>query len=204
MERDQPASRPELPADQANSAPTMPAPAKKSRSPIERAVVWGVIFIGLAVVLIELRATYSLAADRDALLAAIDRSPTSVTESGAEKLITHYSQRESQSGLKANVLAASRVDTYKYGGLLKKRILYVYFGLKRRGHEQDVLEVTETPIRFYTPEEFGLGPDGKPSVPKTKQDHTMPNEKTDSERSAVTDEKSEQPDPVTQTAEEEK
>jgi hypothetical protein len=203
MDHDEPASRLELPADPANSAPTVPPPAKNPRSPVERAVVWGVILIGLVVLMVELRATYSLAADRDALLAAIDRSPTSVTESEAEKLITRYSQRESQSGLHANVLAASRVDTYKYGGLLKKRVLYVYYGLKRRGHEQDVLEVTETPIRFYTPEEFGLGPDGKP-VPKTKQDHTRPNEKTDSERSAVTDEKSERSNPVTQTAEEEK
>jgi len=204
MDHDNVSSQPAIPAGPMSATETTPVPVKKSRSPVERAIVWGVILVGLAVLIVEGRASYSLSADRDGLLAAIDKSSTPVTESQAEKLVTRFSHRESQTGLKPNVLAAPRVDIYAYTGLLKQRILYVYYGLKRPGHEQEVIEVTETPIRFYSPAEFGIGPDGKPLPGKPNnvdaknaaptESEAKTDEPADSADAATTDETPETPE----------
>ncbi|MSR56414.1 MAG: hypothetical protein EXS05_01920 [Planctomycetaceae bacterium] len=148
---------PEVPSANPPNAPA-PAPAtRKPRSPVERAIVWGVILLLLIVVLIEWRGSSGIKSDADAAHAAMEKSTKGyLTESELNQLVTRYSHRESQTGLTANEIAASRVDTFTYSGLLKKRMLYIYFGLPRAGHEQEVLQVGESPVRMYTPEDFGM------------------------------------------------
>ena len=125
---------------------------KKQRSAAERIIVRVLILALAGVAIVEYRAWRSLEADRKALLSAMDESTKGyVTESEVKALATRYSDLSTETGLKANLLSASRVDTYRYSGLLKNRVLYLYYGLPRRGHEQELLEVTETPVVFYPP-----------------------------------------------------
>lgn len=138
-------------ADTTRATANQTAPARKPRSKVERAIVWGVIAIGAGLVLTEglSRLRYSL--DFQALeeaVAAQDATDRGVVESQAKELMTSYSSYESQSGLRSNELASPRVDTYKYKGLLSERAIYVYYGHTRAGEEPEVLAVLREPVAF--------------------------------------------------------
>ncbi len=126
----------------------------KTRSPVERAIVWGVILVLLGVVLIEYRATSGMNADRESLIDAQEKT-TAVTESQVKSLVTHFSGHSSRSGLTMNSLSASQEDIYSYWGILKQRRLYVYFGVKKREEEErELLAVQEEPATFMTEKDF--------------------------------------------------
>jgi len=130
------------PVDAVHQVPTMDTPAAKRtvRSPVERRIVRGVIAVLVVIMLVELYAYYSFRSDYTAIAEA--RDADTVTESDVRRLITRYSSVESDPNLTANELVATREDIYRYWGLLKRRTLYVYYGVVVAGEkEAEVLDV---------------------------------------------------------------
>ncbi len=99
-------------SDAAKSSVNQPA---KTRSPVERAIVWGVILVLLGVVLIEYRSKSGIDADKKALEEAQETSDA-VTESRVKSLVNHASSHISRSDLTMNSLSASQEDIFAYGG----------------------------------------------------------------------------------------
>lgn len=124
-----------------------PATGKRPRSKVELAIVRGGILILFVVMLVELIASRRFQSDFTAAQEALGEGP--VTESDIKRLITRYSSVESNGDLKANRLVATREDTYWYRGLLKQRVLYVYYGVVLPSEkEADVLDVTVERTEF--------------------------------------------------------
>lgn len=160
-------------ADSAVSAPAQPdmtagtqkkaASGKRQRSKVELAIVRGGILILFVVMLLELLASRSFQADFAAAQGALGEGP--VTESDIKRLITNHSSVESNGNLTGNRLVATREDTYRYRGLLKQRVLYVYYGVVLpTDTEADVLDVTIEPTEFMRIERkssAGAGADAK-------------------------------------------
>jgi hypothetical protein len=130
----------------AMSEATTPAPAKPARSPVERAIVWGVIGLGVLVIAVEANAHLSHGAALAKLQAQLDENMNK--ESGMRK--SHVDQivgSKIPDVQKLNFLdtsmAASRVDIYTYPALLRSRKLYIYYGIdgKKPGQEAEVMEV---------------------------------------------------------------
>jgi hypothetical protein len=142
------------PSTAATSSPVpVPAPAagRKPRSKAERIVVWSVIVVGAALIATEglPRLRYTL--DFNALEGAVaeqESEDRGVVESQVKGLMTRHSSMESQPGLRSNELAAPRLDTYKYKGLVSERAIYVYYGHTLKGEEPEVLAVLRQPVAF--------------------------------------------------------
>lgn len=133
--------------DETAMNPKTVASGKKRRSKVELAIVRGGILILFVVMLMELTASRSFHSDFTAAQDALGAGP--VTESDIKRLITNYTSVESKTDLTANQLVASREDTYRYRGLLKQRILYVYYGVVlSMEKEAEVLDVTTEPTQF--------------------------------------------------------
>ena len=119
---------------------------KKPRSRVERIVVWSLISILAIVAGLEYWFGSAFTSDYNGILAAIEESnegDTNVTEAEVKQVLTKYSSYESQSNLKPNNLAASRVDTYTYRGFLKgPGVLYVYYGVPEPGDTTEVIKAT--------------------------------------------------------------
>lgn len=134
--------------DETATNPETAASGKKPRSKVELAIVRGGILILFVVMLVELWASRSFQSDFKAAQEALGEGV--VTESDIKRLITNYSSTESNGDLKANRLVATREDTYRYRGLMKQRILYVYYGVVLPNEkEADVLDVTIEPTQFF-------------------------------------------------------
>ncbi len=134
--------------DETRTATQPAAAGKKPRSKVERAIVWGGILILLGVMLVELTASRAFTSDFTAAQEALGNGP--VTESDIRQLITKHSSVESNPDLTANRLVATREDKYTYGGLLKERVLYVYYGVVLpHEKEADVLDVTLERTEFF-------------------------------------------------------
>jgi hypothetical protein len=136
-------------ADAAHQAPTTDTPVanRKTRSPVERRIVRGVIAVLVLVMLIELYAYFSFQSDYAAIAEA--RDTDTITESDVRRLVTRYSSVESDPNLTANELVATREDSYRYWGLLKRRTLYVYYGVVVAGEtEAEVLDVRPDRAEF--------------------------------------------------------
>ena len=124
---------------------------KRPRSKVELAIVRGGIVLLFVVMLVELVVSRSFQSDFAAAHEALGAGP--VTESDIKRLITQYSSVESNGDLKANRLVATREDTYRYRGLLKQRVLYVYYGVVHPTEkEAEVLDITVEPTEFATTE----------------------------------------------------
>lgn len=128
------------------SEATTPAPAKPARSPVERAIVWSVIGLGVLVIAVEANAHLSHGAALAKLQAQLDENMNK--ESGMRK--SHVDQivgSKIPDVQKLNFLdtsmAASRVDIYTYPAVLRSRKLYIYYGIdgKKPGQEAEVMEV---------------------------------------------------------------
>jgi hypothetical protein len=118
---------------------------KRPRSPIERGIVWGVIAVLLVAVAVELWDRRGFQADYHALTEALQAAESthdkSVTESDVKSLVRHHAEHTSEKGLSPNALSATRLDTYTYRGLVRRHVLYVYYGHHKADEEPDVISV---------------------------------------------------------------
>ncbi|MEZ6063941.1 MAG: hypothetical protein R3C19_26650 [Planctomycetaceae bacterium] len=145
---------------EASTTGTVPAKEKKPRHPVERVIVRGGILVLFGVMLIELMASRSFNSDFTAVHEALGEG--TVTESDIKRLVTRYSSVKSRPDLKANRLVATREDAYSYRGLLKRRVMYVYYGVVLRGEaEAEVLDATVEPTEFF---EFKPKPGTSPAA----------------------------------------
>jgi hypothetical protein len=124
---------------------------KKTRSPAERAIVWGAIAVGALLIATEgwprLRYSLDFHALDDAVISQ-DAENTGIVESKAKELVTRYTSHQTQANLPSNELASPRVDTYTYTGLISERKFYVYYGHHRGNEEPEVLAVRTEPVEF--------------------------------------------------------
>ena len=133
--------------DMAAGTQTTAADGKRPRSKVELVIVRGGIVLLFVVMLAEFVASRSFKSDFAGAHEALGAGP--VTESDIKRLITQYSSVESNGDLKANRLVATREDTYRYRGLLKQRVLYVYYGVVHPTEkEAEVLDITIEPTEF--------------------------------------------------------
>lgn len=128
------------------SAPKPPATPKPPRSPVERAIVWGVIGLGLLIIGIEANAHLSHTAALSKLQAQLDATlskDSGLTKKGVDQVVGNKTPESQKLGFLDTAMAASRVDIYTYPGLLRSRKLYVYYGIdgKLAGQEAEVMEV---------------------------------------------------------------
>lgn len=128
------------------SAPKPPAPPKPPRSPVERAIVWGVIGLGLLVIGVEANAHLSHTAALGKLQAQLDATlskDSGLTKKGVDQVVGNKTPETQKLGFLDTAMAAARVDIYTYPGLLRSRKLYVYYGIdgKLAGQEAEVMEV---------------------------------------------------------------
>ena len=123
-----------------------PAPAKPPRSPVERAIVWGVIGVGLLVIAVEANAHLAHAAALGKLRAKLDETvnvDTGVTKKHVDEIVGNKIPETQKLNFLDTAMAASRVDIYTYPALLRSRKLYIYYGIdgKLAVQEAEVMEV---------------------------------------------------------------
>ena len=114
---------------------------QKSRLPIERAIVWGLILVLLLVVVLEARARFGFSRSFKQLtqaLRAADSAAAEVTESDVLRILGHKQPRESQPAGRLGYVA-TRIDTYIWSGLIRRYTMYIYYGM---GDDPTVLTVT--------------------------------------------------------------
>jgi hypothetical protein len=161
---------------------TVNAPTKPARSPVERAIVWGVIVVGLVVVAMEASAYFAAENARKALHAKIDAvesgtSTIGVTQEDVEKVVAGrkpVSSEKLTSGETA--MMAARLDIYEFKGLVRSRKLYVYYGIEGKStdgktQQAEVMDVLTSPAET---QEAALAklPKAEPSTQST--DGTAP------------------------------
>lgn len=132
------------------SEPTPAAPAKPPRSPVERAIVWGVIAVGLLVVGFEAKAHLAHAAAKEKLLGKLDASAdkfNGLTKKDVDEVLGSQTHESQKLAIMDTDINAHRVDIYSYSGLVKTRKLYVYYGIdgKAKGQAAEVLKVDDHP-----------------------------------------------------------
>lgn len=125
------------------------APATPTRSSTERAIVWGVIGIGLVVIAIEGWAHTTHGAAYSHLSGLVNQNKDvdkSVTKADVDKVMGSRTPETQKLGPMQTGIGASRVDIYSFPGLIRERKVYVYYGIQgRQGQEADVLEVSDAP-----------------------------------------------------------
>ncbi len=131
------------------SEPTT-APAKPARSPVERAIVWGVIGVGLIVILVEGTAHFAHGAAVTKLQAQVQANSEKdmgVTKKDIVKVVGNKIPEQQKLDPFATSFGAAHVEIYNYAGLLKQRKLFVYYGIAGRNKDQEpeVLEVRTDP-----------------------------------------------------------
>ncbi|MDB5338801.1 MAG: hypothetical protein JWN70_4420 [Planctomycetaceae bacterium] len=117
-----------------------PAPAKPPRSPVERAIVWGVIGIGLLVIAVEANAHLSHTAALGKLRSKLDETAdvnTGLTKKQVDQIVGNKIPESQKLGFLDTSIAASRVDIYTYPALLRSRKLYIYYGIDGKLVEQE-------------------------------------------------------------------
>lgn len=185
---------------QQSSIPSTAAGAKKRRSPVERAVVWGLmVALGIAV-LIEGRASLAFKSSYERLQARLDEAEqqdAAVTESDVKALVTGYSgEPVVNEHLQPNLFNARREDVYTFAGLIKTHLLYVYYGVQRPGKEREVLHVSLEKVGPLPFEDFELPPPdvrmGPPSQYNIEEEGAAPGEAPATDAS-TTDERPDEP-----------
>jgi len=149
----QPEKQSDIPSDAQASSASKKAAAPPQRSPVERAVVWGIIAVLVVVAVLEARSRFGFKAAYDSLLDRIEQGEKTgeslagleVTDilNGRKPYKTHEVQGLINGGI--------RVDIYRFGGILQKRTLYVYYGSGGRKGQPEVVEVTDTKAEKYVP-----------------------------------------------------
>jgi hypothetical protein len=84
----------------------------------------------------------------DAVMNLDESSNRGVVESQTKELVTRFSTHTVREKLPSNELAAPRVDTYTYKGLISERVFYVYYGHTLKDEEPEVLAVRTEPVEF--------------------------------------------------------
>lgn len=137
--------RPDPPrAGGGDGQPESPPSVARSRSPIERAVVWTLIGVLLVVLGIELAAfgryRFALWELSHALEAAAD-DPEGLTAAKVGEVLGGKKFVEA-SQLSYMEMLATRVEVYEWSGLLRDRRLYVYYG---GGRNPEVVSILSHP-----------------------------------------------------------
>lgn len=122
------------------------APTKPARSPVEKAIVWGVIGIGILVIAVEANAHLAHGAALAKLQAQLDETvnkESGMRKSHVDQIIGSKIPETQKLAFLETSMAASRVDIYTYPALLRSRKLYIYYGIdgKQPGQEAEVMEV---------------------------------------------------------------
>jgi len=161
------------------SQPTTPAPAaatataKPPRSPVERAIVWGVIGVGILVIAVEAQAHLSHSAALSKLqeqISANSEKDAGVTKKDVDKVVGGKIPEQQKLGALDTSMSADHVDIYSYPGLLRQRKIYVYYGIagKHKSQEAEVLDVLPTPAETAAQAQAKLpppDPNAKPVAP---------------------------------------
>jgi hypothetical protein len=130
-----------------SSSSSAAAGGKKPRSPVERAIVWGLIIVLGIVVLFEGRASFAFRNAFNKLQSRLDEAESQddpMTESDVKAIVTGYSgEPVVNERLEPNLLNAKREDLYIFKGLIKNYPLYVYYGVQIPGKEREVLSALQ-------------------------------------------------------------
>ena len=132
------------------SEPKPAAPAKPPRSPVERAIVWGVIAVGLLVVGLEANAHLAHAAALGKLQGKLEANAdkfNGLTKQDVDAVVGAKTPESQKLSVMDTDITAHRVDIYSYSGLLRTRKLYVYYGIagKVKGQEAEILKIDAQP-----------------------------------------------------------
>ena len=162
----QPNTSPDVQASSSESSA-----AAKPRSPVERAIVWGIIAVLVVVAGLEARARFGFNDAYDSLLNRLQKGEeTGALLSGPEVTDTLKGRKPDETR-KVRGLAngASRVDIYRFGGVLQKRTLYVYYGTAGKKGKPEVVAVTDQEAEKFTspPPRPSTGDDADPVDPET-------------------------------------
>lgn len=117
-----------------------PTPAKPPRSPVERAIVWGVIGLGLLVIVVEANAHLAHAAALGKLRSKLDETvdiDAGLTKKQVDLIVGNKIPETQKLSFLDTSMAASRVDIYTYPALLRSRKLYIYYGIDGKLVEQE-------------------------------------------------------------------
>ena len=154
---------------------TATAPTKPARSPVERAIVWGVIGIGLAVILMEGKSYMAHASALSTLQTKLKEFNDSETDGGMTKkdvdavIGGREPDETTKLGAGTTAMGADRLDIYNFQGLLRNRQLYVYYGIAGKIDQgAEVMEVStgasetleEAMAKLPPPTPAGPGTDG--------------------------------------------
>ncbi len=136
-------------SDSATPSPNAPE-AQKTRSPVERALVWGLILVLVLVVLFEFKAKRNFDNSLNALNEAFqdaDQNNKFLTASQVDEIVSGHSSVNTDK-LGANRFLADRQDTYTFKGLIKTHTIYIAYANAGRedNAEPYVLQVDVTPV----------------------------------------------------------
>ncbi len=127
------------------SEATPPAPVKPPRSPVERAIVWGVIGLGVLVIAVEANAHLAHSAAHQKLDAEFSErlNKGGMTKKHVDLIVGNKTPDVQQLKFQDTSMSASRVDIYTYPALLRNRQLWVYYGVqgKKADQEAEVMDV---------------------------------------------------------------
>lgn len=133
------------------SQPSAPPPAvKPPRSPVEKAIVWGVIGIGLVVIGVEAQAQLAHGAALEKLQTTLEKkaeTDSGMTKKDVDELMGSKVPEVRKLGPAETAMGAARVDVYSYLGLVRQRKIYVYYGVEGKVKDQqpEVMEVGAIP-----------------------------------------------------------
>lgn len=131
-------------SDQTASAPAKPA--KPPRSAVERAIVWGVIGLGLLVIGVEAKAHLSHSAALTKLRATLDENlnkDEGMTKKHVDVILGTWIPDSKKLTVSDTAMNASRVDIYSYPGILRSRKLFIYYGIPGKTAKQAEAEVMD-------------------------------------------------------------
>ena len=144
----QPDSQPEQQPASAESSR-----ASKQRSPVERVVVWGTIAVLVIIVVLEARAKFGFKKAYDSLLERLQEGEKTGKALAGPEVTDILDGRKPDESRKVRGLVNTgvRVDMYRFGGILKKRTLYVYYGSAGTKGTSEVVAVSDREGEKYVP-----------------------------------------------------
>ena len=158
----------------ADKTPADKQPAKP-RNPIERAIVWGIIGIGVLVAGLEANAFFSYSGPMNALqkrMKEASESENILTADDVKKIVGNKTPDESvKLDYRDTAIGAGTKEIYRYNGLLKTREIHVYYGVQGvQGQVAEVLSVSSNNEETLNEALAKLPKTGipqNPSVPKS-------------------------------------
>jgi hypothetical protein len=123
---------------------TRSAASRPTRSKIERAIVWGVIALGVAVVAIEGAYYLSYKRAHFAIQSELKKAEATDYRITEDKVREILGSRTPDISKEVEVMeaASERYDIYVFEGLLKDRTLCVHYGVAGVAEQPEVIEVT--------------------------------------------------------------